>query len=115
MGKTSSLEMKKTAYFAAALSIMSLIFGMIFLLYDLPYSYYILALSLSLLAASLIIFYSIDKHYMYIAGAVFCLLPMGGLLFRQLNLPGGDLLVTVGLLLFAFLFIPWFSIKCYKV
>ncbi len=107
--------MKKTAFVSAALSIMSLIIGMIFLLYDLPYSYYILALSLSLLAASLIVFHSIDKHYMYIAGAVFCLLPMGGLLFRQLNLPGADLLVTVGLVLFALLFIPWFALKCYRV
>ena len=88
---------------------------MLFLLYELPYSYYILALSLSILAASLIIFYSIDKQYMFIAGAVFCLLPMGGLLFRQLSLPGADLLVTVGLILFAFLFIPWFTHRCYKV
>jgi len=106
--------MKKTAFASSALSIMSLIIGMLFLLYDLPYSYYILALSLSLLAASLIIFYSIDKQYMYVLGAVFCLLPMGGLLLRQLSLPGADLLVTVGLILFALLFIPWYTLKCYK-
>lgn len=106
--------MKKTAFTSSALSIIFLISGMIFLLYKLPYSYYILALSLSLLAASLIIFHSIDKHLMYIAGAVFCLLPMGGLLFRQLSLPGADLLVTVGLILFALLFVPWFTLKCYK-
>jgi hypothetical protein len=106
--------MKKTAYASASLSIMSLIIGMLFLLFDLPYSYYVLALSLSLLAASLIIFYSIDKQIMYIAGAVFCLLPMGGLLFRQLNLPGADLLVTIGLVLFALFFVPWYAIKCYR-
>jgi len=106
--------MKKTAFTSSALSIISLIVGLLFLLYDLPYSYYVLALSLSLLAASLIIFYSIDKQYMYILGAVFCLLPMGGLVLRKLNLPGADLLVTVGLVLFALLFIPWFTLKCYK-
>jgi hypothetical protein len=106
--------MKKTAFASSALSIMFLIIGMIFLLYDLPYSYYVLALSLSLLASSLIIFHSIEKHFMYIAGAIFCLLPMGGLLLRQLRLPGADLLVTVGLILFALLFIPWFTLKCYK-
>ncbi|MFC2113389.1 hypothetical protein ACFLTA_08990 [Bacteroidota bacterium] len=106
--------MKKTAYASSALSIMALIMGLLFLVHDIPYSYYILALSLFLLAASLIVFYSIDKQYMYIAGAIFCILPMVGLMFRQLNLPGADLLVTIGLLLFALVFIPWFSLKCYK-
>jgi len=108
-------SMKKTAFASSALSFVILIAGLLFLLYDLPYSYYILAISLSLLAASLIIFYSFDKQYMYIAGAVFCLLPMGGLLFRQLNLPGANLLVTVGLVLFALIFIPWYTFRCYQV
>ena len=106
--------MKKTAFTSSALSIISLIVGLLFLLFDLPYGYYVLVLSLSLLAASLIIFYSIEKQYMYILGAVFCLLPMGGLLLHKLSLPGADLLVTVGLILFALLFIPWFTLKCYK-
>jgi hypothetical protein len=106
--------MKKTAFASSALSVMALIAGMLFLLYDLPYSYYILAISLSLLAASLIIFYSLDKQFMYLGGALFCLLPMGGLLLRQLNLPGADLLVTVGLVLFALFFVPWFAFKCFK-
>ena len=106
--------MKKTAFASSALSIMTLIMGMLFLVYDIPYSYYILAISLFLLATSLIIFYTLDKQYMYIAGAIFCFLPMAGLLFRQLNLPGANLMVTVGLVLFALFFIPWFAMKCYK-
>ncbi len=106
--------MKKTAYASSALSIMSLIMGLLFLVYDIPYSNYILAISLFLLATSLIIFYSIDKQYMYIAGSIFCFLPMVGLMFRQLNLPGADLLVTVGLVLFALFFIPWYAMRCYK-
>ncbi|MFC2080598.1 hypothetical protein ACFLR8_00125 [Bacteroidota bacterium] len=106
--------MKKTAYASSALSIMALIMGLLFLVYDIPYSYYILAISLFLLAASLIVFYNIDKQYMYIAGAIFCFLPMVGLMFRQLSLPGADLLVTIGLALFAILFIPWYALKCYR-
>jgi hypothetical protein len=106
--------MKKTAFASSALSIMSLIMGMLFLVYDIPYGYYVLAISLFLLATSLIVFYTLDKQYMYIAGAVFCFLPMAGLLFGQLNLPGADLLVTVGLVCFALFFIPWFAMKCYK-
>ena len=88
--------------------------GLLFLVYNIPHSYYILALSLFLLAASLVVFYTFDKAYMYIAGAIFCFLPMVGLVFRQLNLPGADLLVTVGLVLFALSFIPWYAMKCYK-
>jgi hypothetical protein len=106
--------MRKTAFASSALSIMALIMGMLFLVYDIPYGYYILAISLFLLATSLIVFYTIDKQYMYIAGAVFCFLPIVGLVFRQLNLPGSDLLVTVGLILFALFFVPWFAMKCYK-
>ena len=106
--------MKKTAYASSALSIVSLIFGLLFMLHDLPYSYYILSISLFLLAASLIIFYTLDKQIMYIAGSIFCFLPMVGILFRQLSLPGSTLLVTAGLLLFAIVFVPWFVVKCYK-
>ena len=106
--------MKKTAYASSALSIMALIMGLLFLMYDIPYSNYILALSLFLLASSLIIFYTLDKQYMYVAGAIFCFLPMVGIMFRQLNLPGADFLITVGLILFALSFIPWYSMKCYK-
>lgn len=106
--------MKKTAYASSALSIMALVMGMLFLVYDIPYSYYTLAISLFLLAASLIIFYTLDKQYMYVAGAIFCFLPMVGLMFRQLSLPGADLLVTIGLLLFAIIFIPWYAMKCYR-
>ena len=106
--------MRKTAYASSALSIMALIMGLLFLVYNIPYSYYILALSLFLLAASLVIFYTFDKEYMYIAGAIFCFLPMVGLVFRQLSLPGANLLVTVGLVLFALFFIPWYARKCYK-
>ena len=106
--------MKKTAYASTALSIMALIMGLLFLAYNIPYSYYILALSLFLLAASLVVFYTLDKQYMYVAGAIFCFLPMVGLVFRQLSLPGANLLVTVGLVFFALFFIPWFTIKCYN-
>jgi hypothetical protein len=106
--------MKKTAYASSALSIMALVMGLLFLVHNVPYSNYILALSMSLLAASLIIFYTLDKEIMYLAGAFFCFLPMAGLLFRQLSLPGADVLVTVGLILFAIFFIPWFAMKCYK-
>lgn len=106
--------MKKTAFASSALSMMVLIVGLLLLVHNMPYSNYILSLSLFLLAVSLIVFYTLDKQYMYIAGAVFCIFPMGGLLFRQLNLPGWDVLVTVGLLLFALVFIPWFAMKCYR-
>jgi hypothetical protein len=106
--------MKKTAYASSALSMMVLIMGLLFLVHNIQYSNYILTLSLFLLAVSLIVFYSIDKEYLYIAGAVFCVFPMAGLLFRQLNLPGWDVLVTVGLFLFAVVFIPWFAMKCYR-
>ena len=106
--------MKKTAYASSALSIMVLIVGFLFMLHELPYSNSILSISLFLLAASLIIFYTLDKQIIYIAGAVFCFLPMVGILFRQLSLPGGTLLVTAGLLLFAVFFIPWYAMKCYK-
>lgn len=106
--------MKKTAFISSALSIMVLVMGLLFLVHNIPYSNYILTISLFLLAASLIIFYSLDKQYMYIAGAVFCIFPMAGLIFRQLSLPGANLLVSVGLILFALLFIPWFAIKCYR-
>lgn len=93
---------------------MALVMGMLLLVYNIPFSYYILAISLFLMAVSLIIFYTFDKQYMYVAGAIFCFLPMVGLLFRQLSLPGADLLVTVGLVLFAILFIPWYAMKCYR-
>jgi len=88
--------------------------GLLFLVYNITYSYYILSLSLFLLAASLVVFYTFDKNYMYITGAIFCFLPMVGLVFRQLSLPGADLLVTVGLVFFALFFIPWYAMKCYK-
>jgi hypothetical protein len=106
--------MKKTAFASSALSITVLILGLLFMLHELPYSNYILAISLFLLAASLIIFYTLDKQIMYIAGSIFCFLPMVGILFRQLSLPGSTLLVTAGLLLFGIFFIPWFAMKCYK-
>jgi len=88
--------------------------GLLLLLFEVPYSYYILALSMFLLAASLIVFYTLDKQYMYVAGAIFCFLPMFGLLFRQLSLPGADLMLAIGLILFAISFIPWFALKCYR-
>jgi hypothetical protein len=106
--------MKKTAYASSALSIMALIIGLLFMLHELPYSYYLLAISLFLLATSLIIFYTIDKQLMYVAGSIFCFLPMVGILFRQLNLPGGIYLITAGLLLFAIFFVPWYAWRCYR-
>jgi len=106
--------MKKTAFISSAISIIALIIGLLFMLHELPYSNYVLSLSLFLLAASLIIFYTLDKHLMYIAGSIFCFLPMVGILFRQLSLPGGILLITAGLLLFAVFFVPWYTMLCYK-
>ena len=106
--------MKKTAYTSSALSIMTLIIGLLFMLHHLPYSNYILVLSLFLLAASMIIFYTLDKKLMYIAGSVFCFLPMVGIIFRQLNLTGSDFLVTTGLFFLGVFFIPWFALKCYR-
>jgi hypothetical protein len=106
--------MKKTAFASSALSIIVLIIGLLFLLHEIPYSNYILSISLFLLAASMIVFYNLEKKIMYIAGAIFCFLPMVGILFRQLSLPGSSLLVTAGLLLFAVFFIPWFAMKCYR-
>jgi len=106
--------MKKTAFASSALSIIVLIIGLLFMLHELPYSNYILAISLFLLAASMIVFYNFDKRIMYIAGSIFCFLPMVGILFRQLSLPGSTLFVTAGLLLFAILFIPWYAMKCYR-
>ena len=88
--------MKKTAISSSALSIMVLILGLLFMLHDLPYSNYIMSISLLLLAVSLIIFYTLDKHLMYIVGAVFCMLPITGLIFTQLNLPGAKSLLTIG-------------------
>jgi hypothetical protein len=106
--------MKKTAYASSALSVMSMIIGLLFMLHELPYSNHLLAISLFLLATSLIIFYTLDKQVMYIAGSIFCFLPMVGILFRQLSLPGGTFLITAGLLLFAVIFIPWFAMRCYR-
>ena len=99
--------MKLTAISSAALSVMVLILGLLFMLHELPYSNYILVVSL-------IIFYTLDKEIMYIAGAIFCLLPIIGLMFTQLNLPGARLLLTVGLILFGIFFVPWFALKCFK-
>jgi len=106
--------MKKTAISSSALSIMVLILGLLFMLHDLPYSNYIMSISLLLLAVSLIIFYTLEKHFMYIAGAIFCTLPITGLLFTQLNLAGAKLLLTIGLTFFAVFFVPWFAFKCFK-
>ena len=106
--------MKLTAISSAALSVMVLILGLLFMLHELPYSNYILVISLLLLGISLIIFYTLDKEIMYIAGAIFCLLPIIGLMFTQLNLPGARLLLTVGLILFGIFFVPWFALKCFK-
>ena len=106
--------MKKTAFASAALSVMVLIMGLLFLVHNIAYSNYILVLSLFLLASSMIIFYSLDKKYMYILGAIFCCLPMVGLMFRQLSLPGAELLVTIGLFLFGLVFVPWYAFRCYK-
>jgi hypothetical protein len=106
--------MRKTAFASSALSVMTLILGLLLMLHQLSYSNYILALSLFLLAASLIIFYTMDKQIMYIVGAVFCFLPMAGIMFRQLSLPGADLIITGGLFLFGILFIPWYAYRNYK-
>lgn len=106
--------MKKTAYASSALSIIALILGLLFMLHEVPFSNYVLVLSLFLLATSLVIFYTLEKNIMYIVGAVFCSLPMFGLLLKQLSLPGAKLLVTAGLFLFAIFFIPWYAWKCYK-
>lgn len=106
--------MKKTAFASAALAFIILILGLLFMLYDLPFHNYIVSLGLLLLSTSMIIFYSLDKKAMYIAGAFFCVLPITGLLFMQLNLPGANLLVAAGLLAFALLFIPWFAINAYR-
>ncbi len=106
--------MKLTAISSAALSVMVLILGLLFMLHEIPYSNYILVVSLLLLGISLIIFYNLDKKLMYIAGAIFCLLPIMGLMFTQLNLPGSRLLLTVGLVLFGIFFVPWFAIKSFK-
>ena len=106
--------MRKTAFASSALSIMALILGLLFMLHQIPYSNYILTLSLFLLAASLIIFYTLNKQVMYIVGAIFCFLPMVGVMFRQLSLPGADYIITGGLFLFAILFIPWYAYKSYK-
>ena len=94
---------------------MAMIIGLLFMVHEISYSNHILVLSLFLLAASLIIFYTLDKNYMFIAGSIFCFLPMVGLMFRQLSLPGADFLVTIGLVLFALVFIPWYAMKCYKI
>ena len=106
--------MRKTAFASSSLSIMALILGFLFMLHQIPYSNYILALSLFLLAASLIIFYTLNKLIMYVVGAIFCFLPMVGVMFRQLSLPGADFIITAGLFLFAILFIPWYAYKSYK-
>ena len=106
--------MRKTAFASSALSVMTLILGLLFMLHQIPYSNYILALSLFLLAVSLIIFYTLNKQIMYIIGAIFCFLPMVGVMFRQLSLPGAEQIITGGLFLFAILFIPWFAYRSYK-
>ena len=106
--------MKKTAFISFTLSVMALILGLLFMLHQISYSNYILALSLFLLAASLIIFYTLNRQIMFVAGAVFCFLPMVGIMFRQLNLPGADLIITGGLILFAILFIPWYAYISYR-
>jgi|GEM_PF-2565096 len=106
--------MRKTAFASSTLSVMTLILGFLFMLHQIPYSNYILALSLFLLASSLIIFYTLNKQIMYIVGAVCCFLPMAGMMFRQLSLPGAELIITGGLFLFAILFIPWYAYRSYK-
>ena len=106
--------MRKTVFASSALSVMTLILGLLFMLFQIPYSNYILALSLFLLAASLIIFYSLNKQIMYVVGAIFCFLPMVGLMFRQLSLSGADLIITGGLIMFAIFFIPWYAYHSYK-
>jgi hypothetical protein len=106
--------MKKTAFITSALSVIFLILGLLFILHEFPYSNYILSISLLLLSVSLIIFYTLDKHLMLIAGAVFCLLPIAGLFFDQLNMPGSKFIMTAGLILLAVFFVPWITLKCYK-
>jgi hypothetical protein len=106
--------MRKTAFASSALSIMTLILGLLFMLHQLSYSNYILALSLFLLAASMIIFYTLNKHFMLVVGAIFCFLPMVGIMFRQLSLPGADLIITGGLIFFAIFFIPWYAYNSYR-
>jgi hypothetical protein len=106
--------MRKTAFASSALSIMTLVLGLLFMLHQVSYSNYILALSMFLLAASLIIFYTLNKQIMYVVGAIFCFFPMAGMMFMQLSLPGAELIITVGLFLFAILFIPWLAYWSYK-
>ena len=106
--------MKKTAFASAALAFMIIIFGFLFMLYQLPFHIYFISVGLLLLAISMIIFYTLNKKRMFIAGAFFCILPITGLLFRQLNLPGGNFLLAAGLIAFALLFIPWYAISSYK-
>jgi hypothetical protein len=86
--------MRKTAFASSALSI--------------------LAISLFLLAASMIIFYTLNKKIMFVVGAIFCFLPMVGIMFRQLSLPGAELIITGGLILFALCFIPWYAYISYR-
>ena len=106
--------MKKTAFASSALSIIILILGLLLMLFELPFSNYIISISLLLLAVSLMIFYTLEKQPMFIAGGVFCALPIAGLLFSQLNMPGARLLVSIGLILFALFFVPWFALRCYR-
>jgi hypothetical protein len=106
--------MKKTAFISAALAFIILIFGLLFVLYHVSLSNYLLLLGLLVLSISLIIFYTIDKQLMYVIGAISCILPITGLILKQLNIPGANLLVALGLLVFALLFIPWFAIKSYR-
>jgi hypothetical protein len=106
--------MRKTAFASSALSVMTLILGLLFMLYQLSYSNYILAISLFLLAASMIIFYTLNKQIMFVVGAIFCFLPMVGIMFRQLSLPGAELIITGGLILFALFFIPWYAYNSYR-
>jgi hypothetical protein len=106
--------MKKTAISSSALSIIVLILGLLFMLHNLPYSNYILSISLLILSISLIIFYTLEKQIMYIAGSLFCMLPITGLIFTQLNMPGAKFLLTIGLVLFGIFFVPWFAFKCFK-
>ncbi len=51
---------------------------------------------------------------MYVVGAIFCFLPMAGIMFRQLSLSGAELIITGGLIMFAILFIPWYAHHSYK-
>ena len=106
--------MRIASIVSASLSVMVLIGGLLFMVHDLPYGNYVLAVSLLLLGITLVITYNLDKKMMYIAGAIFCVLPIMGLTFTQLNLPGAKLLLTVGLIFFAIFFVPWFAFKCFK-